>query len=163
MLKKVLAKILLGVWFINLIILVLILFTRLEINPHRIIYLQLIILFTGISFKLGFSKKYKYSKIVGALVLIIFSSLTIYYSVFLDWRGPWKTQTIIYQNKHISNRTIEFQLQGKGSLGYNRRTVDKIKIVPFLHWIKVLNNEEIDSLTWKKVDIYFNEMNLKGG
>ncbi len=35
---------------------------------------------------------------------------------YLDWRGDWKTQTVIYKNNHLSNRTIEFQLQDIGRL-----------------------------------------------
>jgi hypothetical protein len=85
---------------------------------------------------------------------------------FLDWRGDWKTQTIIYTNNHLSNRTIEFQLQGKGSLGYNRRTVDRFKLFPFVSWTTKLTEENlknVDSLTWDKVDIHVNEQGLKGG
>jgi hypothetical protein len=85
---------------------------------------------------------------------------------YLDWRRDWKTQTIIYTNNHLSNRTIEFQLQDKGSLGYNRRTVDRLKLFPFVSWTMKLTEEnlkDIDSLTWDKVDIHLNEQGLKGG
>jgi hypothetical protein len=68
-----------------------------------------------------------------------------------------------YQNLHLSNRTIEFQLQDKGSRGYNRRRVDRIKILPFIEWTNEIGHEPIDTLTWKKVDIHVNEMGLKGG
>jgi hypothetical protein len=81
----------------------------------------------------------------------------------LDCRSSWKTQTIIYQNCHIKSRTIDFQLQDKGSLDYKRRTVDRIKIIPGLDWFEKTNLETIDSLTWTKVDIHLNEINLKGG
>jgi hypothetical protein len=83
-----------------------------------------------------------------------------------SWRGDWKTQTILYQNKHLFNRTIEFQLQDKGALGFNKRTVDRIKIIPFVSWTKKLTDENlknVDSLTWDKANIDLNEQGLKGG
>jgi hypothetical protein len=92
--------------------------------------------------------------------------LFLIFKLYTDWRGDWKTQTVIYQNNHLSNRTIEFQLQNKGALGYNRRTVDRLKIIPFVSWTKKLtkeNLENIDSLTWDKVDIDLNEQGLRGG
>ena len=85
---------------------------------------------------------------------------------FLDLRGNWKTQTIIFKNKHLSNRTIESQLQDIGAFGYNRRTVDRVKILPFVSWITNVTQEDlktIDSSTWDRVDIYLNEQGLKGG
>ena len=96
------------------------------------------------------------------LVFVVFLTL----SHFLDWRGDWKTQTVIFRNNHLSNRTIEFQLQDKGAFGYNRRTVDRVKIFPFVSWTKTLTEQElenIDSVSWDKVDIHVNEQGLKGG
>ena len=87
-------------------------------------------------------------------------------SLFTDWRGDWKTQTVIYKNNHLPNRTIEFQLQDKGALGFNRRTVDRLKLVPFVSWTTKLTEENlknIDSLRWDKVDIELNEQGFKGG
>lgn len=93
-------------------------------------------------------------------------ALFLILSFYLDWRGDWKTQTIVYKNNHLSNRTIEFQLQDKGAFGYNRRTVDRLRLVPFVSWTRRLTQEDlksIDSLTWDKVDIDLNEQGLKGG
>ena len=100
-----------------------------------------------------------------ALSALIFGMFVIF-KQFTDWRGDWKTQTILFQNKHLFNKTIEFQLQGKGALGFNRRTVDRLKVFPFISWTKRLTDEDlkkIDSLTWDKVGIDLNEQNLKGG
>lgn len=93
-------------------------------------------------------------------------ALFLIFNRYLDLRGDWKTQTVIYTNNHLYNRTIEFQLQDKGALGYNRRTIDRIKLFPFVSWTKKLTDENlknIDSLTWKKVNINLNEQGLKGG
>ena len=92
--------------------------------------------------------------------------LFMIFNLYTDWRGDWKTQTIIYTNNHLSNRTIEFQLQDKGAFGFNRRTVDRLKLFPFVSWTKKLTEENlknIDSLTWDKVDIELNEQGFKGG
>jgi hypothetical protein len=91
--------------------------------------------------------------------------LYLIFHLFTDWRGDWKTQAIHFQNNLHSDRTIEFQMQDKGALGYNRRTVDRIKLFPFISWIKILTPEDvenIDSLTWDKVDIGTNELELRG-
>ncbi|MBI3218010.1 MAG: hypothetical protein HYZ44_00710 [Bacteroidetes bacterium] len=102
----------------------------------------------------------------------IFGISTVLFVAFLtfkfytDWRGEWKTQTIMFQNKHLSNRTIEFQLQDIGSLGYNRRKVDRLKIIPFVSWTRRLTEKEvenIDTLNWDRIDIDKNEQGLKGG
>jgi hypothetical protein len=92
--------------------------------------------------------------------------LFLIFSLYTDLRGDWKTQTIIYKNNHLSNRTIEFQLQDKGALGFNRRTVDRLKLFPFVSLTKKLTEEnlkKIDSLTWNRVDINVNEQGFKGG
>lgn len=92
--------------------------------------------------------------------------LFLIFNLYTDWSSDWKTQTIIYTNNHLSNRTIEFQLQDKGARGFNRRTVDRLKLFPFVIWTKKLtekNLKNIDSLNWKRVDIELNEQGFKGG
>ena len=99
-------------------------------------------------------------------ISIVAFGLFLVSAFFLDLRGDWKAQTVIFKNKHLYNRAIESQLQDKGALGYNRRVVDRIKLFPFVSWIKNISQEDlktIDSLTWDKVDIYLNEQELKGG
>jgi hypothetical protein len=100
-----------------------------------------------------------------AVSAVIFGMFLII-NFYLDWRGDWKTQTILYINNHTTNRTIEFQLQDKGAFGYNRRTVDRLKIIPFVSWTKRVTAEDLknlDSIAWDKVDIDVNEEGLKGG
>jgi hypothetical protein len=100
-----------------------------------------------------------------AVSAVIFGMFLII-NFYLDWRGDWKTQTILYINNHTTNRTIEFQLQDKGAFGYNRRTVDRVKIIPFVSWTKRVTEADLlnlDSLTWNQVNIDVNEQGLKGG
>ena len=99
---------------------------------------------------------------VATTVFILFLA----FKFLTDWRGDWKTQIIMYQHKSLSNRTIESQLQDKGALGYNKRTVDRTKLFPFVSCTKELaveNVNSIDTMTWEKKDIYLNEQGLKGG
>lgn len=80
------------------------------------------------------------------------------------WNGDWKTQTVYYEQKHFSNHTIEFQLQDIGHSGYNRRTIERVKIFPYVSWIRVIPADSIggfDPLVWEFVNIDVNEMQLK--
>lgn len=94
---------------------------------------------------------------------IIITALCCLLMYCLKWGGDWKTQTIMYQNSEHGNRTIEFQMRDIGALGYKKRIIDRIKIIPFINWIQETTIDNIDTLTWKKVDIDVNAFDLKGG
>lgn len=96
-------------------------------------------------------------------ISISLAGLLCFIKYSFAWSGDWKTQTIIYQNLHLGNRTIEFQMRDIGALGYKKRPIDRIKIIPFIDWINEISIEKIDTLTWKKVDIDINSFELKGG
>lgn len=67
----------------------------------------------------------------------------------------------MYQNGHLSFKTVEFQMQDIGALGYNKRTVEVIYLTPLF----MLTSEvpcDIDKRDeWIKVDKDINELNLK--
>ncbi|MES2140331.1 MAG: hypothetical protein V4511_11550 [Bacteroidota bacterium] len=151
-----------GLFIISTVLLFLDGLTPLDIN-NSIIHLT--VLFFSIS---------TLTIIVGALLLklksnkfILLTILTVgtlcFVKQIFSWGGDWKTQTIIYQNLHLSNRTIEFQMQDIGALGYNKRTIERLRIIPFLDWTEEIDTNKIDTLTWKKVDNEINELGLKGG
>ncbi len=140
-----------------------VIFTPLSFRPFVLLYLQLSFFCTGLQLINWYDKRTKGTRRLAIWSFIIFNTAIGFFYIFLDWRGEWRTQTVEYQNLHLSNRTIEFQLQDKGSRGYNRRRVDRIKILPFIEWTNEIGHEPIDTLTWKKVDIHVNEMGLKGG
>ncbi|WP_148103440.1 hypothetical protein [Hymenobacter rigui] len=96
--------------------------------------------------------------VIFTVVLII---TMIVLKLLFIWRGDWKTQTIEYQNIHSSNRVIEYQMMNPGPGSYRQRHVDKIRILPGISWIKEVDNKNIDSENWKKVDIEVNELELK--
>ena len=159
--KKLLTRVIFTLWFLNTLIVFLVTLAPLELNPYRIIYWQSGFTIIGLPFQ-NWLKKRTYSAGILTIVVTIISIVFIgYFSAFLDWRGPWRTQTVKYRNLHLANRTIEFQMQDKGARGYNRRTVDVIRLLPFLRWTTEISNSEPDSLTWKLVNEDINELGLK--
>lgn len=107
--------------------------------------------------------KNKKTKILGAvfptivlILILIVGPLKILFST-----GAWQTQTILYQNGHLSFKTVEFQMQNIGNLGYNKRTVEVIYLTPLF----IITREapiDIDKrVEWIKIDREVNEMGLK--
>ncbi|WP_224994341.1 hypothetical protein [Cesiribacter sp. SM1] len=151
-----------GLLIISLALLLLDRITDLEINSIIVYFFILFIalgtgrlIIGGSSFKIDIKKAVGFALIITTLAYIVRS--------FIVWGGNWKTQTVVYQNLHLPNRTVEFQMQDIGARGYNRRTVDRIKLFPFIDWIRDIDDANIDTGTWKKVDIDINEIGLKGG
>jgi len=103
--------------------------------------------------------KSKSKKITIYILTVVGILCTLHY--YLAWYGDWKTQTIVYKNRYNTHRSIEFQMQDWGGLGYVNRTVDRLKLFPFADWIRKIDVKDIDTLNWKKVDIYANELGLK--
>lgn len=75
--------------------------------------------------------------------------------------GTWRTQTILYQNGHLSFKTVEFQMQDIGALGYNRRTVEVIYLTPLFILTSEVPNDIDKRVEWVKVDKEINELGLK--
>jgi len=93
--------------------------------------------------------------IVLALILVV-GPMKILFST-----GAWRTQTILYQNGHLSFKTVEFQMQDAGALGYNKRTVEVFYFTP-LFMITSEVPTDIDSrVEWVKVDKDINEIGIK--
>jgi hypothetical protein len=161
--RKKIADILTIFWFTNFVVGLMVIFTPLSLRPFGLLYLQVSFFLTGLQLINWYDKRTKGTRRLAIWSFVIFNTAIAFFYVFLDRRGEWKTQTVEYQNLHLSNRTIEFQLQDKGARGYNRRRVDRITILPFIEWTKEIGHEPIDTLTWKEMDIYVNEMGLKGG
>lgn len=75
--------------------------------------------------------------------------------------GPWRTQTILYQNGHLSFKTVEFQMQDIGGLGYNKRTVEVFYLTPLFMITSEVPTDIDKRVEWVKVDKYVNELELK--
>jgi hypothetical protein len=75
--------------------------------------------------------------------------------------GAWHTQTVLYQHRNSRFKQIEFQLQDKGALGYNKRIVQVFYLTPlFIRTSPVPKKNHLSS-EWKKVNLDCNELGLK--
>ena len=95
--------------------------------------------------------------IILTLILII-GPIRIFFST-----SAWRTQTVLYQNAHLSFKTVEFQMQDVGALGYNRRTVEVLYLTNYFMVISEVPNK-VDlryEYEWIKVDKDVNELGLK--
>ena len=75
--------------------------------------------------------------------------------------GAWRTQKFLYQNRHLSFKTVEFQMQDIGALGYNKRTVEVFYLTPFFMTTSEVPNDIDIKVEWVKVDKEVNELGLK--
>ena len=106
--------------------------------------------------------KQKVKRVIGAIfptiiltIILIIGPMNILLSI-----GAWRTQTILYQNKHLSFKTVEFQLQDVGALGYNKRTVEVIYLTPFFIITSEVTDDIDKRVEWEKVDKDINELEL---
>ena len=75
--------------------------------------------------------------------------------------GAWRTQTILYQNGYLSYKTVEFQMQDVGALGYNKRTVEVFYLTPLFMITSEVPTDIDNKVEWVKVDKGVNELGLK--
>jgi hypothetical protein len=88
--------------------------------------------------------------------ILIAGPLKIFFST-----GTWNTQTILYQNGHLSFKTIEFQMQDLGPLGYKKRTVEVLYVTPLFILTREIPKDIERRVEWIKVDKEINELGLK--
>lgn len=102
-------------------------------------------------------------KIIGTILpaLILTMMLIVGPMKILFSTGAWQTQTILYQNGHLSFKTVEFQMQDVGALGYNNRTVEVFYLTPLFMIISEVPNDIDKRVEWVKVDKEINELELK--
>lgn len=102
-------------------------------------------------------------KIIGTILptLILTMMLIVGPMKILFSTGAWQTQTILYQNGHLSFKTVEFQMQDVGALGYNNRTVEVFYLTPLFMIISEVPNDIDKRVEWVKVDKEINELGLK--
>ena len=66
--------------------------------------------------------------------------------------SAWQTKTILYSNGHSSFKTIEFQTQDMGALGYNKRTVEVLYLTDFFMIINEIPLDIDKKVEWIKAD-----------
>ncbi|MFM6994593.1 MAG: hypothetical protein ACKOWO_05725 [Sediminibacterium sp.] len=90
------------------------------------------------------------------IFILVIDPMKILFSI-----GAWRTQTILYQNGHLSFKTIEFQMQDVGGLGYNKRTVEVFYLTPYFMISYEVPNDIDKRVEWVKVNKEINELGLK--
>lgn len=101
-------------------------------------------------------------KVIGIICPAIFCTIAAIMGPLhiLRASGAWRTQTVLYAHRHLAFRTIEFQMQDIGGLGYQKRTVEVIYLTP-LFAVSTKAPEDIDQkVEWIKVDKDVNELQL---
>lgn len=107
--------------------------------------------------------KTRVKRIVSLVLPTIILILVLYLGpvIVLFSSGAWQTQKVLYQNGHLTFKTVEFQMQNLGALGYNKRTVEVFYLTS-LFMITSEVPEDIDQrIEWVKVDKETNELELK--
>ena len=75
--------------------------------------------------------------------------------------SAWRTQTVLYQNRHLGFKTVEFQMLDVGSFGYNKRTVEVLYLTPFFMIVSEVPNDIEKRVEWIKINKEVNELELK--
>ncbi|WP_298223832.1 hypothetical protein [Flavobacterium sp.] len=103
-------------------------------------------------------------KSAGALQVICFSTFVICSLIaFFTWENDWKTQNIIYRSKENPAITIEYRMRMKRfAFGYQKQTVKKEMILPFIDLITETDTSKVDHSQWIWVDEKVNELDIPG-
>ena len=94
-------------------------------------------------------------------ILTIIGILTIGPMEIIFSSGSWKTQKIIYQNRHLNFKKVEFQMQDVGALGYNKRTVEVTYLTNLFMIVSPVDSHIDKRVEWVKIDKEINELGLK--
>ncbi len=110
-----------------------------------------------------FSIKTKTKRIIGTIYPTIFLVLIFVVNPMkiLFSSGAWQTQTILFQNEHLSFKKVEFQMQDIGGLGYNKRTVEVFYLTPLFMITSETPYDIEKRAEWVKIDKEVNELVLK--
>jgi len=160
MVTTIINKTILIIWTFFSAIFILTFFTDLEITLP--IVRIIIFLLTVLGIILIILKLFKI-KISSTVYIIIIISVILVGGIVItqyNWTSKWKTQTVLFENGHFKNKTIEFQTQDKGALGNNLRIVEVTNLTGFLKVISLVDTTNME-LPWIKADIEVNELQLK--
>lgn len=114
------------------------------------------ILIIGINFQQKLNKLTLILPTIGILGVLFLGPLQI-----MNAKSAWKTQTIMYQNEHLANKTIEHQLQDVGAKGYNKREVETFYLTKHFMLIAEVPKDIENRIEWIKINKEVNELNLK--
>lgn len=160
MIKKAINILIIIFWAIASIIWIISIFTDLVITKELIRNISAVLTVSGLIYIILHFIPFKKPKNYIGIVTVAAILITGINTEIFGWTGDWKTQTVLYENGHFDFKTIEFQMQDKGALGYNRRIVEVTKLTDFLKIIEPVDTSKIE-LPWIKVDKDINELGLK--
>ena len=96
------------------------------------------------------------------VALVVLLPVFALFKWVLLWRGgDWMTQEIIFEHRTLPGRTIEFQLMNPGPGSYQKRTVDRQRLLPGVEWLLEVEPERMDTTNWKRVNKEVNELGIK--
>jgi len=160
MIKKIIDILIVVFWTIASIVWIITIVTDLVITNELIRNICAVATFLGVIYAilhfLSFKKPKNYIGIVTVAAVLLTGIIT----ELFDRTGEWKTQTVLYENGHFEFKTIEFQMQDKGELDYNRRIVEVTKLTSFLKIIESVDTSKTE-LPWIKVNKDINDLELK--
>jgi hypothetical protein len=93
-------------------------------------------------------------------IMLVFMLITNPMKILFS-SGSWHTQSILYQSRHSRDKTIEYQMQDIGALGYNERTVEVQYLTPYFMIVKVIPSRAPSGSDWIPVEKDVNELGLK--
>lgn len=160
MIKRIIDKVIEIIWIGLSLLFLLTIFTKLEFSSSTIRNVSFLLTISGFTFLMLRILKVKISEKINRIVVMLTLVVCGFIITWFGWTGAWMTQTIIYKHGHFKFKTIEFQMQDKGALGYNRRIVEVTKLTGLLSIIEPIDTAKIE-LPWIKVDMNINELRLK--
>jgi hypothetical protein len=72
----------------------------------------------------------------------------------------WNTQTVLYEHGHFGFKSIEFQMQDVGALGYNKRFVQVTYITQWFMITEKIDPDKTFGAEWIKVNKNVNELGI---
>lgn len=131
--------------------------TKTFIHYGILIGTPFMILFNILAFK-GIKKKIAATVLP---VIILIAVLIIGPEKVIFSAGAWRTQSVLYQNGHLSFKKIEFQMQDIGGRGYNSRTVEVLYLTPFFMITNKVPDDIDNKIEWIKTNKDINQLGLK--
>ena len=164
--KKYISRLLNLVFIMVFVLFVLDAFTSFEIKNQTIksfSYFGLMLLSPLVLFWNLRHHKTRKSKLAGSMlpILSFIVIITIGPQKIIASSPAWKTQTVIYQNGHLSFYKVEFQMQDLGALGYNKRKVEVTYLTDLFMIVEPVQNDIDKRVEWVKVDKEINELGIK--
>ena len=164
--KKYILAFLNGILLLTVLMLLLNELTYFEIKNQQVksfIYFGILVLpMLTLTFSLVFLKKTT-RKVMGSIlpILTLIGIFIIGPKNIIFSSSTWKTQSVLFQDKNLNFKKVEFQMQDVGNFGYNKRTVEVTYLTDFFMIVKPVGEYINEKNEWIKIDEEINELGLK--